>query len=550
MPGRRLLALLCLALAFPPACGSSGGGGSSMTETQLSSGSIGPAGGTVAVTNPLSPAFGTKVVIPAGALPAPTNITISQVTSGGPYNSEVLTFDFGPSGTVFAVPVTVTVKYLQSYVDAHGVADETILRIQETSSGQNQVLSTSAQDTVNNTISATTSHFSLFAALLWTNATLNGSYFFQTWSYDHTGVQGVGPATGTELPCPKGYFTDWGTLTFDGNGGFTLPTGNEKYDQTVSGPFVGPSGTYQVDPNSGALTFPTGIPETTGNVLAGGKILLLRISVASDDVQFGVAVRAGTGFTNASLAGDYSFCTFAYDHLPAQPLAPFGGLPLPAAWPQGTFTNWGTMHFDGVTNVTVPAAYQKYDRVLSGPAAGTPGTYTVANDGSFTFAGGLAGTIGATSAGGDLIIFRQTGGSAPIQIGMAVRKGGSFTNADMAGSFSFQTLSFDHTVGQGATPAPGFPMPRPKGFLCDYATITFDGGTGAVVSGNEKIDQTITSFKNVTGTYSVAADGTLTLSGFGGAPGALGYVLLGSQVLLWVDNTASGIDQIAMAIRK
>ena len=70
---------------------------------------IGPAGGTVTGPN------GTQVVVPAGALSAPVVITITSTTIAPPIpaGQQVLgsIYDFGPTGTTFAMPVTVTLPF-------------------------------------------------------------------------------------------------------------------------------------------------------------------------------------------------------------------------------------------------------------------------------------------------------------------------------------------------------------------------------------------------------------------------------------------------------
>ena len=77
-------------------------------DAALASALIGPAGGTVAGSD------GAKIVVPAGALAAPTTIAIEQTSAGAPalpsgFVAAGKMFAFTPHGTTFAVPVTITI---------------------------------------------------------------------------------------------------------------------------------------------------------------------------------------------------------------------------------------------------------------------------------------------------------------------------------------------------------------------------------------------------------------------------------------------------------
>jgi hypothetical protein len=102
------LLLISGAAALLPACG--GGDDPPPPANQ-----VGPAGGTVTGPN------GTQVVVPAGALSAPVLITITPAAGRPlPPGMQALgtTYDLGPSGTHFAVPVTVTLPLNPAQVPA------------------------------------------------------------------------------------------------------------------------------------------------------------------------------------------------------------------------------------------------------------------------------------------------------------------------------------------------------------------------------------------------------------------------------------------------
>jgi alpha-tubulin suppressor-like RCC1 family protein len=90
-----------------------GGGGEAQQNVPM----VGPAGGTVIGPN------AAQVVIPPGALSAPTPIAISQSNAGAPavpsgFNAFGAMYALTPHGTTFAAPVTVTVPFDPAQVPA------------------------------------------------------------------------------------------------------------------------------------------------------------------------------------------------------------------------------------------------------------------------------------------------------------------------------------------------------------------------------------------------------------------------------------------------
>jgi len=102
--GRGSLTLLLILAA----CGASTG--------DTASKKVGPYGATVSGTQ------GTSVVIPAGALTQPTDITISKDSTGAPpipasYLAIGDMYALTPHGTMFAVPVTVNIPFNEMQTD-------------------------------------------------------------------------------------------------------------------------------------------------------------------------------------------------------------------------------------------------------------------------------------------------------------------------------------------------------------------------------------------------------------------------------------------------
>jgi hypothetical protein len=90
-------------------------------------GTVGPPGGTVAVTDTASPVAGASVEIPAGTLTEAKIITINQATAAVGLPPGLIdagpSVEFGPAGTTFTEPVTLTIPYNDH--DHDGVVDGT-----------------------------------------------------------------------------------------------------------------------------------------------------------------------------------------------------------------------------------------------------------------------------------------------------------------------------------------------------------------------------------------------------------------------------------------
>ncbi|MGB2763263.1 MAG: FISUMP domain-containing protein [Candidatus Aminicenantaceae bacterium] len=128
---------------------------------------IGPSGGIVEAANSSSLLYGIKVEVPPGALNTDSTISIETATINPSYNT-----DSKASSTIFKlestnasyfnIPVTVTVPYDESLVDDESYIG---LFIYNPSTNSWQSTTTYEIDTINNTISAATMHFSLFQVI-------------------------------------------------------------------------------------------------------------------------------------------------------------------------------------------------------------------------------------------------------------------------------------------------------------------------------------------------------------------------------------------------
>jgi hypothetical protein len=120
---------------------------------------ITPSGGAVSLAD------GTAVSIPAGALTASTAITLATQPSTPVIDGSVLVgsvYRFGPEGTQFAAPVTVTLAYDPQKLPNGAAASDVVIFTAPAGSSSFTALATSVVDATH--VSATTTHFSDFVA--------------------------------------------------------------------------------------------------------------------------------------------------------------------------------------------------------------------------------------------------------------------------------------------------------------------------------------------------------------------------------------------------
>lgn len=139
---------LVLGALLLTACGGGGGGAGGQV--------IGSNGGTKTSDDGKA-----SVTIPAGALSEEKAITVAPANN--PPNGNIGTaYDFGPSGTQFVKPVTITLKYNET--DLAGT-DESLLRLGVVENGNWVVVAGSASNKDENFVSGQTDHFSVYGIL-------------------------------------------------------------------------------------------------------------------------------------------------------------------------------------------------------------------------------------------------------------------------------------------------------------------------------------------------------------------------------------------------
>lgn len=555
------LALLVLAACGGGAEEDVGGGGKpppGPATTVLVSQVVDSEGGTVIVTNAISPLEGTEVVIPEGALSEPTTITISQVSGTAGVPVDVLVAAFGPADTVFSDLVTVTVRYSPQYLSNNSISDPATLKVVAIRSGADiETLRTVSQDEDTGSVTAETLQFGRFAVLGYTNATLSGTYGFNFYINDPRfgspdSINIVVPDTPTvisaSVPFPAYAFAnELGTITFDGSGNYSW-SGIRNNVGTPTG--VGGSGVYSVSPD-GALALDIG---PVGSALAGGSTFVLT-STSGAVVEMGAGVRIRGAFDNASLSGEYRAAHY-YSDATAGPLntitldvsrTPYSetvNVPFPA---YAFNTELRSTTFDGAGNYTWSGTRNR-GGVTSAVNGG--GTYSISTNGTLTLLD--TGLTGNLLAGGSTFILTASAGQ-PMEVGFGVKKGGTFSNASLGGTYTVTFYYSDPAAGPANgldisipdTPfSGGFDVPFPvSGFNTELRTMTFNGAGNYSWSGTRN-QGGISSAVSGNGTYAVAADGSLTTDG-----GLEGNVLAGGSTFI-LTSTSGQVLRIGVGILK
>ncbi len=175
--------------------------------------------------------------------------------------------------------------------------------------------------------------------------------------------------------------------------------------------------------------------------------------------------------------------------------------------------------FDGAGNFTGTDTLNNAGTVSSGVVSGT---YTVAADGTLTISPTGSSTItGGLSADGNTLLTSQTNAGVSPEVLVGIKHGqANFSNGNLKGTYEV-VIYDDISVGDNGS----------------LLTLTFNGagvvtGTGVQNSGG------LVSSVAVSGTYTVAAEGTLTISGVDLGPLTGGLSVDGNTLV--ASQTTSG----------
>ncbi len=208
-----------------------GCGSSTLGNMEMTSAVVGTTGGMVASSD-----GALQVAIPAGALSGDVMVTIEPTASPGS-GSLGKVYEIGPTGTQFAMPVTLTLDYKALSLAG---TDPSMLRVATFAAGSWQILSGASVDMQGQTVSGTTTHLSPYgittAAAGAMCATVSGG----------TSCGGSGPAVGVDASVSAGGKTSTGpsggsiaAVGVDGTG--TTSTGGGK-SASIDGGTSAPNG--------------------------------------------------------------------------------------------------------------------------------------------------------------------------------------------------------------------------------------------------------------------------------------------------------------------
>jgi hypothetical protein len=261
------------------------------------------------------------------------------------------------------------------------------------------------------------------------------------------------------------------------------------------------------------------------------------------------------GYTLASLSGDYAMNFTMIDARFGSPVQIAVDVPrvpykttLNVPFPAYAFRDeQGTVTFDGAGNYRWSAIRNVAGTMTE---AGGDGTYTVSPDGILALDFGLEGSV---LAGGSTFVLAATHSAAVIEMGMGVKKGGSFDASSLQGSYAVALYYSDDTGGAADTIALDVPdtlpyqanldVPFPRYALnIEFRTMIFDGSGNYSWSGTRNTSG-VSRPVSGSGSYTVAADGALTID-----TGLTGHLLAGASTFIL--TTPSGVVQMGAGIRK
>ena len=104
-----------------------------------------------------------QIVVPAGALTTPTNLSVVAATGNDPRVIKDTPFDFGPAGTAFVKPVSIKIKYARANLPEG--TEEAALQLHLSTQNGWQAVDGSVVDTAAKIVTAQVMHFSVYAIL-------------------------------------------------------------------------------------------------------------------------------------------------------------------------------------------------------------------------------------------------------------------------------------------------------------------------------------------------------------------------------------------------
>jgi len=319
------------------ACGSGGGGGGTLSTPGEETKGIGPGGGTVTNSDGMA-----SVTIPPGALTEDTEISVETV-SNLPSGNIGSAYEFGPDETTFSSPVTISIKYDEATLPS-GISESDI-RLGKLLSNQWQEVADSTVDTSANSVSGTTTSFSVYGVVVapafsgfWL-ALEKGTFWEYRWDYsEDSWAQGSSGSTTKD----SGRFRVTLGTPKDING---VPAYEVQVSGKIKSDFL-PRWKYLATANNQILGSEDGVSLTvlfdakTGKWVGGGffttfpsgKLIIAENSTMSNDYISGPAVKVSQSASKdqcqyfsdtGSICGDASF-TYTKNEYYREGIGPIG----------------------------------------------------------------------------------------------------------------------------------------------------------------------------------------------------------------------------------
>ena len=329
------------------------------------------------------------------------------------------------------------------------------------------------------------------------NGTLSGTYNGVGYGIANTGSGQV-------------FFSALATATLN-NGSVTSTAIAVDFNGTIPpGPFTPTSATYSTTPSGGVTFTPATGNSTSGGILgADGNAYVLMDLTANSPPSIGVAVKAGTGVTQASLAGKYTLVSIGVGAHNAE-------------------SDLTTLTVDASGNNSGSGITNKSGTITTSTLSGV---VTVDSGGILSSNGGS--TKGAISANLDLLALEDVApGDSPF-VTYGVKQGTAVTLATISGSYT--AVAYAANLAGGAAGTSG-----------SLAKVVFDGKGAFSLTATHNDSGTI-STDTSSGTYTVQADGTLIFSGGTTYHGA---VSADGNALVLVDIASGSQPEIAVAVRQ
>jgi len=358
------------------------------------------------------------------------------------------------------------------------------------------------------------------AQAAFSNASLSGNFAFTAFHFNSTtSTQPLAQANGTPMLAPHNFVAAEGVTTFDGNGNFTRTftknvNGIISINQTDGGTYaVSPSGVY-------TATFTTGCSPnciTTTAYLNQAATMLVTSSPApgsDNDPRFAVSGKiVGSGSYGPAILNGLTanFAGYGYDLVAVQQPVTVGA-PMPTPKGFQSFAGSVNFSFDGV-NATYTMNLNINEDGAPIQQNGKTGTYTVAADGTITMTSNSNKTLsGHIVNGNTLVLASTTAGDNPL-IAIGSLQLGTYSNASLKGRYNLIDRNYNAGTTQVIAPQPGSGVrqPAPLGFDVNIGTFIADGNGNWSVQLNSNTDG-VPGTQTHSGTYSVAADGSLTIN--------------------------------------